>query len=123
MSGTGYLGYTPENLPRVLSQVTTTSPFAWNSTQYDEYAFTALNTALTINADSGIPVDGQRVIFRIKDDGTSRALTWTVGSAKSFRAVGITLPSLTTASKELYVGCIFNSSANRWDAVAYVQET
>lgn len=122
MSGTGYLGYTPDNYPRVLQQATTTSPFDWNSNQYDEYAFTGLDTDLTINADSGSPVNGQKIIFRIKDDGTPRALTWTTGSAKSFREVGITLPVTTVISKEVYVGCIFNSSANRWDAVALAQE-
>lgn len=122
MSGTGYLGYTPDNYPRVLQQASSTSPFAWNSNRYDEYAFTALANALTINADSGSPVNGQKIIFRIKDDGTARALTWTTGSAKSFREVGITLPVTTVVSKEVYVGCIFNSSANRWDAVALAQE-
>lgn len=122
MSGTGYLGYTPDNYPRVLQQASSTSPFAWNSNQYDEYALTALANDLTINADSGSPVNGQKIIFRIKDDGTARALTWTTGSAKSFREVGITLPVTTVISKEVYVGCIFNSSANRWDAVALAQE-
>lgn len=122
MSGTGYLGYTPDNYPRVKSQASSSSPFDWNSNQYDEYAFTALANDLTINADSGSPVDGQKIIFRIKDDGTARALTWTTGSAKSFRAVGITLPTTTVISKEVYVGCIFNSSANRWDAVGLAQE-
>lgn len=122
MSGTGYLGYTPDNYPRVLEQATTTSPFAWNSNQYDEYAFTGLDVDLTINADSGSPVNGQKIIFRIKDDGTARALTWTTGTSKSFREVGITLPLTTVISKEVYVGCIFNSSANRWDAVALAQE-
>lgn len=122
MSGTGYLGYTPDNYPRVLLQTTASSPLVWNSNQYDEYAITALAGDLTINADAGSPVDGQKVIFRIKDDGTTRTLTWTTGSAKSFRAVGITLPTSTTVSKEVYVGCIFNLSADRWDAVALAQE-
>lgn len=123
MTGTGYLGYTPNNYPRVLQQASSTSPFAWNSNQYDEYAFTALANDLTINADSGSPVNGQKIIFRITDDGTTRALTWTTGTAKSFREVGVALPLLTPAGKEMYIGCIFNSSANRWDAVALTIET
>lgn len=122
MSGTGYLGYTPDNYPRVLQQASTTSPLAWNSNQYDEYAYTALANDLTFNADAGSPVNGQKIIFRIKDNGTPRVLTWTTGTAKSFREVGISLPLGTVASKELYVGCIFNSAANRWDAVAVAQE-
>lgn len=122
MSGTGYLGYTPETYPRVLAQASSSSPFAWNSGRYDEYAFTALANALTINADSGNPVDGQKIIFRIKDNGTARALTWTTGSSKSFREVGVTLPTTTVINKEVYVGCIYNSAASRWDAIAVAQE-
>lgn len=122
MSGTGYLGYTPETYPRVLAQASSSSPFAWNSGRYDEYAFTALANALTINADSGNPVDGQKIIFRIKDNGTARALTWTTGSSKSFREVGVSLPTTTVINKEVYVGCIYNSAASRWDAIAVAQE-
>jgi len=49
-------------------------------------------------------------------------LTWTTGSSKSFRAVGITLPTTTTINKTTYVGCIYNAAADRWDAVATVTE-
>jgi hypothetical protein len=108
--------------PRVNSQTTTASPWAWDSTSYDVQAFTALANALTINADAGTPVDGQRTILRFKDSGSGRALTWTTGSSKAFRAVGITLPTTTTANKTTYVGCIYNAADSRWDAVATVTE-
>jgi hypothetical protein len=107
---------------RVNSTTTTTSPWAWNSDSYDEQCFTALGNALTINADAGTPTDGQKTIFRFKDNGTARALTWTTGSSKSFRAVGITLPTTTVLSKIVYIGCIYNAADSRWDAVATVQE-
>jgi hypothetical protein len=108
--------------PRVSSTASITSPLAWNSDSYDQYVATAQAEALTINADSGTPVDGQKMIFRFKDNGTARALTWTTGSSKSFRAVGITLPTTTTINKTTYVGCIYNSADSRWDAVATVTE-
>ena len=104
--------------PRANITTTTSSPWAWNSDSYDIQGFTALANALTINADAGTPTDGQKTIFRLKDDGTARALTWTTGSSKAFRAVGITLPTTTVISKVTYVGCIYNSNADRWDAVA-----
>ena len=107
---------------RVNSQTTTASPFAWNSDSYDEQCFTALDNALTISADAGTPTDGQKTIFRFKDDGTARALTWTTGTSKSFRAIGVTLPTTTVISKTLYVGCIYNITDSRWDAVAVAQE-
>lgn len=109
--------------PRITSAASTTSPWAWDSDGADQFAFTALANDLTINADAGTPTNGQKVIFRFEDNGTARALTWTTGSAKSFRAVGITLPTTTPGiSKAVYVGCIFNSFDNRWDAVATATE-
>ena len=108
--------------PRVSSTASITSPLAWNSDNFDVYAATAQSTALTINADSGTPVNGQKIIFRFKDNGTASALTWTTGSSKSFQAVGITLPTTTVINKTTYVGCIYNAADDRWDAVATVTQ-
>ncbi|NBW14249.1 MAG: hypothetical protein EBR82_40250 [Caulobacteraceae bacterium] len=107
---------------RCNAQTTTASPFAWNSDSYDQQSFSALANALTINADAGTPTDGQRTTFRIKDNGTARALTWTTGSSKAFRAIGVTLPTTTVINKTVYVGCIYNAADDRWDAVAVAQE-
>jgi len=107
---------------RCNAQTTTASPFAWNSDSYDQQSFSALANALTINADAGTPTDGQRAVFRIKDNGVARALTWTTGVSKGFRAVGITLPTTTVINKTVYVGCIYNIADSRWDAVAVAQE-
>ena len=107
---------------RVNAQTTTTSPWAWNSDSYDQQSFSALANALTINADAGTPTDGQKTVFRFKDNGTARALTWTTGTTNSFRAIGVTLPTTTVVSKIVYVGCIYNSTDSRWDAVAVAQE-
>ena len=108
--------------PRVNAQTTTASPWAWNSDSFDQQSFSALANALTINADAGTPVDGQRTILRFKDNGTARALTWTTGSSKSFRAIGVTLPTTTVIGKTTYVGCIYNTADSRWDAIAVAQE-
>jgi hypothetical protein len=108
--------------PRILSATSSTSPFAWNSNSYDEYAFTALANSLTISADSGSPTDGQKIVFRFKDNGTAQTLSFTSG-AKGFRAVGVIIPTTTVASKTLYIGCFFNSDSNIWDMVALAQET
>jgi flagellar basal body rod protein FlgC len=107
---------------RAYSVASSTSPFAWNSQNYDQFAFTALANALTISADSGTPFDGQLVIFRFKDNGTQRALTWTTGVAKGFRAIGVTLPTTTTISKTLYVGATYNLADSRWDVLAVAEE-
>jgi hypothetical protein len=121
--GTGRVNITTSIKPKVNSAANVTSPLAWDSTSYDEYAITALANALTINADANAsPADGQRMMFRFKDNGTARALTWTTGSTNSFRVVGVTLPTTTVASKLVYIGCVYNAADSRWDAVAVSQE-
>jgi hypothetical protein len=103
--------------PRVSSAASITSPLAVNSDNFDQYCATAQAANLTISADAGTPTDGQRLIFRFLDNGTPRTLTWTSG-ALGYRAVGITLPTTTTASKTTYVGFIYNAASNIWDGVA-----
>jgi hypothetical protein len=121
--GAGRVNITTSIKPKVSSAASVTSPLAWNSTSFDEYATTALANALTINADANAsPADGQKILFRFKDNGTARALTWTTGATNAFRAVGITLPTTTVASKLVYVGCVYNAADSRWDAVAVSQE-
>jgi len=83
----------------------------------DQYNVTALAASATIAAPSGTPVDGQRLILRIKDNGSPRSLTWTTSSG-AYRAVGITLPTTTSAGKVTYVGCVYNAQDTFWDVVA-----
>lgn len=80
----------------------------------DQYNVTALAQAATIAAPSGTPTDGQRLTIRLKDNGTGRALTWN----GAYRAIGVTLPTTTVASKVTYVGCVYNSQDTLWDVVA-----
>jgi hypothetical protein len=108
--------------PRVNSQ-TSVSTLVWDSANYDQYVITALAVPLTINADSNsAPADGQKIMFRFKDSGTARALTWTVAGTNSFRVVGTTLPTTTVANKLIYVGCIYNAASSLWDVVAVGQQ-
>jgi len=80
----------------------------------DIYAYTALASALTINAPIGTPTNGEKLIFRLLDNGTSRALTWNA----TYTVIGVTLPTATTISKTTYVGCIYNANNTRWDVIA-----
>jgi hypothetical protein len=83
----------------------------------DQYNVTALATAATFAAPSGTPTDGQKLSIRIKDNGTAQTLTWTTTSG-GYRIIGTTLPTTTTASKVIYVGCIYNSQDTFWDVVS-----
>lgn len=115
---------TPSNLVTEVNQTVTSvaSPFSWNSDDYTRYNITAQAGNITFTADNGTPINGQKVIFRIKDDGTPRTLSWTTGTSKGFRPIGIPLPTITVANKILYVGCMFNSADDRWDVLATLQE-
>jgi hypothetical protein len=107
---------------RVSSSATIASPLSWNSNNFDQYVSTGQSSSLTIDVDAGTPTNGRVIIFRIKDNGVARALTFTTGSTNSFRAVGVVLPTTTVANKVLYVGAIYNSNDARWDVVAVAQE-
>lgn len=85
---------------------------------FDVYARTALAAACTINAPTGTPVDGQRLLIRLKDNGTARAITWNA----VFRALGTTLPTTTVIGKTTYVGAIYNAADTKWDVIAVAQE-
>jgi len=82
----------------------------------DQYQLTAIANATEFTL-TGTPVAGQKLIIRLKDAGTGKALTWT-----GFTAVGVTLPTTTVASKTHYIGCIYNATATRWEAIAVVAE-
>jgi hypothetical protein len=109
-------------ISRIASGATATSPLGWNSDSYDVYELTALAGNLTISADAGTPINGQKILFRIKDSGVTRNLTWTTGTTKAFREIGVILPTATAANKIVYVGAIYNSTDARWDVIAVGQE-
>ena len=83
-----------------------------------QYNLTAQAAGLTIAAPTGTPIDGQALMFRIKDNGTARAISWNA----AFRAVGVTLPTTTVISKVLYVGTKWNDAEDMWDVLAVGQE-
>jgi len=92
----------------------TITPTAGTTNQYN---VTALAVSATIAAPSGTPVDGQKLLIRIKDNGTAQTLTWTTTSG-AYRAEGVTLPTTTVASTPLYIGCVYNSQDSYWDVIA-----
>jgi hypothetical protein len=93
-----------------------------NSDTTDLYTITAQAQAFTMATPSGTPTQGQRLMIRIKDNGTARAITWTTGSAGAFRALGITLPTTTVLSKTHYIGAVYNTTDSRWDVLAVAVE-
>lgn len=101
--------------PRVVTTTDdATSVINVDTTDIYELSAVANATEFTL---SGTPTDGQKLIIRLKDAGAGKGLTWT-----GFTAIGVTLPTTTVASKWHIVGCIYNSAASQWQAVAVVAE-
>lgn len=83
-----------------------------------QLSITALAEAAAFAAPTGTPTPGQVLMIRIKDNGTSRALSWD----SIYRAIGITLPTATVISKTLYVGFKWNHTDSKWDGLAVGQQ-
>jgi nucleoside phosphorylase len=107
--------------PRAVTASGTSGSLTPNGDTTDVYVAEGLTGAITLAQPSGTPVDGQKLLIRLEDDGTARAITWTT-SAGAFREVGITLPTTTVATKITYVGCVYNGTDSFWDAIATVTQ-
>jgi len=102
----------------VFSTATVGATLTINTNVIGTVAITAQDSDFTIALPTGSPKEGQKLMIRIKDDGTGRSITYNA----IFRAIGITLPTRTIASKVLYLGCMFNSAETKWDVIAVKQE-
>jgi hypothetical protein len=103
----------------VLKRVVTTTDDATAVIDVDvtdvyELSAVANNTTFTL---TGTATDGQTIVVRYKDAGVSKTLTWT-----GFTAIGVTLPTATTAGKWGYVGMMYNSAASAWHVIAVTTE-
>lgn len=105
--------------PRTTTETSSATPTI-NTDNTDIHTITALATAITSMTTnlSGTPVNGQKLIIRIKDDGTARGITW----GASFASRGATLPTTTVLGKYQYNGFIWNSTTSTWDCVATINE-
>ncbi len=114
----GYSGTVPTSVGNNGSTYSGTITPTGSSTQYE---LLGLNGPITIAAPSGSPIAGQRLMLRFKDAGSAVAITWTT-SGGAYRAVGVTLPTTTVSSTNLYVGMIYNGTDNYWDVLSVNQQ-
>jgi hypothetical protein len=97
---------------RVASNSTTSGSTITPNSNGEIYLVTALAANATIAAPTGeTPVDGQTLMIRILDNGTSRTLSWN----SIYRGGDITLPTATTIGRTMYCQFIYNSAASKWD--------
>lgn len=106
--GSGNIDTISPRTQSVTSSATVTPTFL-----NDIVTITAQAEALTLANPTGTAVPNAPLIIRIKDNGTSRAITFDT----QYRAIGVTLPTATTISKTLYLGLIYNSTDTKWDVI------
>jgi hypothetical protein len=104
--------WTGSDLRTSVSAASTSSLTIASDSTY-QYSITALAAALTIEAPTGTPFNGQDLLIRIKDNGVARGLTWN----GIFQVIGVTLPTTTVISKTMYIACIYNSTDIKWDVI------
>jgi len=100
--------------PRV-NTITSSATPSINTDTTDHFTITALAAAITSVTVTGTPTDGQKLMVRIKDNGTARAIAW----GASFVASGVA-PLLTTtvANKTHLCSFVYDSAIADWVAVA-----
>ena len=89
-----------------------------NIDSYEMFALFGLTATLTINPPIGTPANNQNIIFRLKDNGTIRTLSWNA----IYRAIGVTIPTATVANKTFYIGCKYNEQDIKWDVISVTRE-
>jgi len=106
-------------VPRVTTIISSATPTI-NTDNADAVTITTLATAITSMTTnlSGVPNNFDKLIIRIKDDGSPHAITW----GASFASSQSTLPTTTVASKVTTVGLQWDSVKTKWICIAVDQE-
>lgn len=89
---------------------------------WDQFNIIGITGAIGIGQPLGSPVDGQKLMIRVKDNGAAQYVGWNT-SPGGFRRIGTVLPSATVPGKTLYIGSIYNTADGYWDVVAVAQES
>lgn len=110
--------YVNVNYSPLVNSSASTASLTMDCSTYDTYELTALAANLTINTPIGTPANFQKLTLCIKDNATSRTLTFSAG----FAEFGVTLPTTTVASKRLQLGFEYLSANSKWNLIAKTQE-
>lgn len=82
------------------------------------YVVTAQAINGVFHAPTGTPVNGQKLLIRIRDNGSNWALSWNA----IYRGIGVSLPGSTVGAKTHYIGCKYNSDETKWDVLSVTRE-
>lgn len=95
--------------------VTSSATPSINTDTCNQFTITAQAVAITSMTSglSGTPADGEKLVVRIKDNGTAQAITY----GASWRAIAVTLPTVTIPNGTLYIDAVYNSADSVWDVI------
>lgn len=110
LSGYGITDAAP--LDARVQSVTSASTITATSTN-DMVKVTALAVAAQLANPTGTFSEGQGYVYRIKDNGTARALTW----GTKMRGVGGALPTTTPVNKTMYIPVVYNATDDKFDVL------
>lgn len=104
--------------PRVVTMADATSITPTSDTA-DVNIFSSSQVAgtLTVNAPSGTPTDGQKLVLRLK---ATNAQTYSFNATYAFSTT-VTAPTTLAAGKTDYIGLMWNATNTKWDVVAVDQ--
>jgi hypothetical protein len=112
--------FSGKRITKRVSSTTSASSLTPEISTYDEFAFTALAAALTINNHStSTPADGDRMLITITPDATPRALAF---GDKYVAYAGVALPTITVASKTMVMGFRWDAGLGKWNLLALGQQ-
>lgn len=117
---TGVQTLTNKRITSRVQSVTNAATVTPTSDTIDLVDITAMGQDFTLANPTGTPTNGQKLLVRIKDDGTARAIT----HGNGYAAGGADLLTTTTLGKISYEGLIYNTanSLNKWQCVVTVTE-
>lgn len=104
--------------PNRVVSVASTGTAPVNADITDLYEITALAVACVFAAPTGTPVNGQGLMYRIKDVTTARALSFNA----VFAPAGVSLPTTTVLGKWMHMAFIYNTTTATWQLIGLSKE-
>lgn len=104
----------PGTPPSVRTMVTGGATYTPEVELYSVIVITAQDVAITIANPTQVSFESQKLLFRIKDNGTNRAISF----GTQYRATTATLPTSTTTGFWTYMGFMRNATDTKFDLLA-----
>jgi hypothetical protein len=113
------IGTDVKNLKQQTSVASSGTPTPTGFALSNVYTVTALAVTGAFAAPSGTPVEGNKLIIRIKDNGTTKTISWNA-IYRTLDSTNLPLSTSTTAGKWMYFGFMYNATDSKWDLISRI---